>query len=595
MIYNILEVANTHAGDFNYMISLLEEYSKFNKKDKFGIKFQPLHFDKIATKDFEWYSVYKTLLFNEKEWVQIISKAFETKDVWIDLFDSYGVQILKNNFDKVKGIKLQVSILFNEEVLSLLEELDFSDKEIIINIASFSKEEIEERYKYFKNKYNPSKLHIEVGFQSYPTQFLDSGLNKVVELSEEKYSIVFADHLSPDLEDCTLLPVMASLNGASLIEKHIMHSTLDTKYDYFSSMKIDQYERFIDMLNRYQDLMAQPIVNKSEIKYYEDSLQIPLLKNNKKSGEIISKSDLIYKRSGKVGLKTNQLSDILKNDYFVLNTDKKEEDSLSVSDFKRATIATIIACRLKSTRLKNKAKLKIGDNLTSIEMCIKNTLKFKNVNHTVLATSITEEDAELEKFTYSDNVIFHKGSADDVITRYLDIIDTLKVDVFIRVTGDCPYIPVEIQELLLKSHFETGADYTTAKNFAVGTAVEVISVPALKKIKEYFGEMNYSEYMTWYLVNNPEFFKINKVDLPKELIREDYRLTLDYQEDLDLFNELEKYLCSNKLDFNASNMFEFFDNNPEVVNLNSHLTLKYKVDSDLISMLDRETKMKINE
>ena len=43
--------------------------------------------------------------------------------------------------------------------------------------------------------------------------------------------------------------------------------------------------------------------------------------------------------------------------------------------------------------------------------------------------------------------------------------------------------------------------------------------------------------MTWYMRNNPEFFSLNILDLPEELVR-DYRLTLDYQEDLDMFNVL---------------------------------------------------------
>ena len=54
---------------------------------------------------------------------------------------------------------------------------------------------------------------------------------------------------------------------------------------------------------------------------------------------------------------------------------------LKEEDFKKANIATIIACRLKSSRLPKKALAKIGE-ITSVEYCIKNALSFKNVNQT---------------------------------------------------------------------------------------------------------------------------------------------------------------------------------------------------------------------
>ena len=65
--------------------------------------------------------------------------------------------------------------------------------------------------------------------------------------------------------------------------------------------------------------------------------------------------------------------------------------------------------------------LKIGD-LSSIELCIKNCLKFKNIDCTILATSTTDEDAELLNYTYNSSVLFHRGDPDDVIKRYLDVI-----------------------------------------------------------------------------------------------------------------------------------------------------------------------------
>ena len=96
--------------------------------------------------------------------------------------------------------------------------------------------------------------------------------------------------------------------------------------------------------------------------------------------------------------------------------------------------------------------------------------------------------------------------------------------------------------------------------------------------------------MTWYFQNNKDIFKINIVNLPDHLVR-DYRLTLDYQEDLDMFEALLKKLKSKPI--TTRNIFKILDNNPEISAINSHITLTYKTDKKLINKLNRETRIKV--
>ena len=250
-------------------------------------------------------------------------------------------------------------------------------------------------------------------------------------------------------------------------------------------------------------------------------------------------------------------------------------------------IAAIIACRLKSTRLRKKALLKVG-NLTSIELCLKNILKVENLNQVILATSDLPEDTELKKYTYSDNVIFHVGDPVDVIERYLTAIDLYKVDVVIRLTGDCPYPSNEIIQTLMKSHFETGADYTAAKKSAIGTDPQIFNTTTLKKIRELFPKTDYSEYMNAYVVNNPQCFKINLVDLPYNLVR-NYRLTLDYKEDLDVFRKIERYFHENNLEFSLPKLFLFLDANPDIAKINQKMHIKYVHDKKLVKEIKMAT------
>jgi len=398
---------------------------------------------------------------------------------------------------------------------------------------------------------------------------------------------VFADHVDSTSDDTIWLPVLAVLQGVHLIEKHIKHSMLETKYDHYSSIDVSAFTKLSEKLDLYEPVLREPFINQREADYLKKTQQIPILKRDMKAGETISiVHDLDFKRSGMTGMTIGELKECLA-DYHLAAQEIKAGQAIGKTVLKKATIATIIACRLKSSRLPKKALLKIG-KLPSVELCIKNALKFKNVNHTILATSTVEEDAPLKDHIYRTDVTFHRGDPDDVVQRYLDICDLLKIDVVIRITADMPYVSDEIFNLLFDAHFASGADFTWATNGAVGTSVEVVNVSAMRKIKEHFPSADYSEYMSWYFRNNPEHFKLNPVDLPPDLSR-NYRLTIDYEEDLIMFNKIEEHFEDKE--FGLKDIFDHLDKNPEVAAINGSIILKYQTDQDLIDRLNKFTKI----
>ena len=590
-LYNIIEVANTHGGNLLYVERLIDKFSCY--KDNFGIKFQPFMYDTIATADFSFHETYKKLFFSEKEWKNIISKAYETKDVWLDLFDTYGVKILSQNLSKITGIKFQTSVLYNYELFEELLKINLTDKLLILNVAAREIEDIKEIVDKMERLLQPKEIILEFGYQGYPTLLEYSGINKLSTIKENfSNRIVYADHVDGKSEEAILLPLFVAALGIDMLEKHVMLDDMETKFDEFSSLTPERYEMMLNKLNTYLDLFNKPFINDKELEYLNNSIMIPILNKTKKAGDLISlKDDFIYRRSGQKGLNAKRVEELLK-EYHILAVDKKAGESLQEEDFRKAKIAVVIACRLKSTRLPRKALLNIG-TLSSVELCIKNCFSLKNVDHVILATSNLPEDAELKNHIYSDKTLFFAGDPDDVIKRYLNAVEPLGVDIIARITADCPYPSSEIFDILLKEHFIHAADYSTAAKFAVGSNVEIYNVKALKVVKEYFTSAMYSEYMTWYLINNPDFFKLNYVELPEFLVR-DYRLTLDYEEDLVMFNHIQSHFDENGIKFSITALFDYLDAHPEIANINSHLGLKYKTDKKLIETLDRETKMHKN-
>jgi N,N'-diacetyllegionaminate synthase len=264
-------------------------------------------------------------------------------------------------------------------------------------------------------------------------------------------------------------------------------------------------------------------------------------------------------------------------------------ETLSVKDFKKPRTAVIVAVRMKSSRLKQKAVLPI-QGMSSIERCMDNCLKFPYVDEVVLATSTLEEDAVLRDHTLGGKVKFWQGDPEDVISRYLGACQAYDIDVVVRLTGDSPVVSPEIGKIVLESHFQSGADFTEVVNPTIGTHSQVYNVEALKRVIELVGRAEYSEHMTLYMTNNPDIFKVNYVNLPDELMR-DYRLTLDYPEDLEMFNQLFKKLAEENLDSTLLNVFKVLDENPHIPKINAHRSQLYKTDEKLTKLLDEKTRI----
>jgi N,N'-diacetyllegionaminate synthase len=267
---------------------------------------------------------------------------------------------------------------------------------------------------------------------------------------------------------------------------------------------------------------------------------------------------------------------------------QKADKTMKANQLKTERIGVLVACRMKSSRLKQKAILPINGR-ASVARCLDNCLQIAGVDVVVLATSTLNEDDILENYTLDGKVKLWRGDPDDV---YLGACHAYGIDVIVRVTADCPVVSPEIAKILLEHHLRTGADYTAARVVATGTACEIYSTKALRKIIGYLGKAEYSEYMTWYMQNNQDIFKVEIIDLPSEMVR-DYRLTLDYPEDLEMFNSLYAELEKKQSTYSLLNIFAILDENQSISNINSHLTLRYKTDIDLIDTLNRVTKINI--
>ncbi|MEK9184633.1 MAG: hypothetical protein AAB866_00520, partial [Patescibacteria group bacterium] len=116
---------------------------------------------------------------------------------------------------------------------------------------------------------------------------------------------------------------------------------------------------------------------------------------------------------------------------------------------KKVKIIGVIAVRTSSTRLPQKALLKIG-NYNLIERIIERAKTIRGLAGVVMCTSEKPEDDILEKIAKKQGVLCFRGSLEDKLARFLGAAVKFKADYLIMLDGDDPFCDPELVELAVK-------------------------------------------------------------------------------------------------------------------------------------------------
>lgn len=242
-----------------------------------------------------------------------------------------------------------------------------------------------------------------------------------------------------------------------------------------------------------------------------------------------------------------------------------------------ATLA-IIQARMSSTRLPGKVLMDIASGTTVLECMLARVAESDEIDRTVVATTTNEKDRVLIDFLNSHNVPYFAGSEDDVLDRYYQTAKAFGAEkgcVIVRMTSDCPLIDPRVIDDTIQ-YFKKG-DFDYASNnlepytFADGMDVEVFSFGALEKAWREASNPSHREHVTFYFWKNPGKFKIGQLMNPHEG-QADYRLTLDYQEDINVLRDIYAHLYSHDPRFTMADTLAYLDAHPEIKKLNANVT-----------------------
>lgn len=238
-------------------------------------------------------------------------------------------------------------------------------------------------------------------------------------------------------------------------------------------------------------------------------------------------------------------------------------------------IRIITQCRMTSTRLPGKILLPLGrDTVLGLHL---QRLKSTNLPITIATTQNTCDD-ELVVLANRYGVDIVRGSEEDVLSRFINVIDKWDDDWIVRVTSDCPFIdPTLIMQgvALLEQHIgsTTYVSNCFPRTYARGFDFEICHSDLLREAMAKSSDAFDHEHVTPYLWQN----KNGRMHLCNVSEMEDnshWRLCIDTEEDYQLCQYLEQQFGASSLNFKS--IHEIMHMHPELGKINAHIEQKKK-------------------
>jgi spore coat polysaccharide biosynthesis protein SpsF (cytidylyltransferase family) len=190
--------------------------------------------------------------------------------------------------------------------------------------------------------------------------------------------------------------------------------------------------------------------------------------------------------------------------------------------------------------------------------------KVKTGQTVILATSDDEKDDDLVPVAEESGIYCFRGNDSDVLDRYFNCATEFNIDPIVRITGDCPLVDMETANKVILKYLRSKFDYIrTGLSYPDGLNVEVFSLQSLEKASDEAILSSEREHVTPYIWKNPSLFKIEQVELHPNL--SNFRLTVDYEEDLVFINRIFDKLYKKDNFFGFKQVYDLLRSDPELM------------------------------
>lgn len=242
----------------------------------------------------------------------------------------------------------------------------------------------------------------------------------------------------------------------------------------------------------------------------------------------------------------------------------------------------VIQARTGSTRLPNKMLLPFHDGKTIFEIVIETLLSVFPKDKIVLATTVNPKDDTLANIAERFGIAAYRGSEEDVLSRFIDVVEKFNLDAVLRICADNPFFIRENLKEIAAHGEKSDADYLayffkdnlpTIRSHS-GFFGEWVSAEALKEAACRTQDKFYHEHVTNFIYGNEDIFKIEKLQMPEEDFCRSVRLTIDTEEDFNMAQEIYS-MFENKNEITIAKLKTIVANHPEYLQKMQRIISQY--------------------
>jgi spore coat polysaccharide biosynthesis protein SpsF len=236
----------------------------------------------------------------------------------------------------------------------------------------------------------------------------------------------------------------------------------------------------------------------------------------------------------------------------------------------------ILQARMGSQRLPGKSALKLLDK-PMLDLLMQRLERLACTKW--LATSDDVEDKVLVEMAKNRGWQVLRGSKEDVLSRFVEILAESADSYCLRVTGDNPLVCPKGLSVMIENFtsFNQKFDYMSDFDFGhypTGAFAEIFSVQQFLS-----GVKNIPESEPWHRAHVTSWMRkttrISSLLLPGEFVqRPTWRWTVDYDEDYEFFQQLIEVLGKSWITFTYPEIVKVLDRYPEILKINSGMKQK---------------------
>ena len=234
----------------------------------------------------------------------------------------------------------------------------------------------------------------------------------------------------------------------------------------------------------------------------------------------------------------------------------------------------IVQARTGSTRRPGKVSHKIEGMMLLGHQLLR--LIENGIENVILATTVCPSDDALVEMAKGLSIPVFRGEIDDVTKRFFDAAKHHGFVNVIRVCGDDPLVDPECVRRLVENQIEQPADYlftTHRDGWLYGTTADLITTEAIERTITMTTDPFYREHVVTFARKDDHFRRRAISPDDNRLIRPEIFLSVDYQEDLDVVEQVLKYFGKrNKTHtFTQYELIELYDSGDlEIGNIQLH-------------------------